>query len=350
MERLQIPLNITRENKFGAIDLNISVGDFNELGFEFGDSLDLVFSNGRSCIDMPYYSGFYGKNNSLIICGSEFYHNVVAVISQGGSLWDELELHSDDSAVIRLNKKAKYLDFQEALSMHYSNNRNDYNSDEVFANFHVIKGGKLSPGMYFRGASACCDKMGRAESADKMCSKFGIKYALNLSDDAEHAEKYLAGENGRNSYYKKLYEDGLVFPMGLNTNYYGEHFPPAIGKSFLEMTKHDGPFLIHCVEGKDRTGFVCMILLALAGASLNEILDDYMISYDNYYGISREKNIKKYEAVISVKAAGLLTAICGIEDINKITDEAFRKGAVEFLLKGGLTLDDIEKITEFITK
>ena len=53
------------------------------------------------------------------------------------------------------------------------------------------------------------------------------------------------------------------------------------------MTEHSGPCLIHCVEGKDRTGFVCALMLALAGASAQEIIDDYMITYYNYYGITK---------------------------------------------------------------
>ena len=50
----------------------------------------------------------------------------------------------------------------------------------------------------------------------------------------------------------------------------------------MELIQHDGPVYIHCTAGKDRTGFVCMALEALAGASYQQIGDDYIITYDNY--------------------------------------------------------------------
>ena len=38
-------------------------------------------------------------------------------------------------------------------------------------------------------------------------------------------------------------------------------------------------------------------MLALAGASAQEIIDNYMISYYNYYCITKEDDPERYEAV-----------------------------------------------------
>jgi len=51
------------------------------------------------------------------------------------------------------------------------------------------------------------------------------------------------------------------------------------------MASADGPYLVHCLEGKDRTGFVCIVLEALMSATYQEIVDDYMLTYNNYYHI-----------------------------------------------------------------
>jgi len=53
---------------------------------------------------------------------------------------------------------------------------------------------------------------------------------------------------------------------------------------FRFIIANDGPYLIHCTEGKDRAGFVSAVLEALMGADLQEIVADYMKSYENYYG------------------------------------------------------------------
>jgi protein-tyrosine phosphatase len=43
----------------------------------------------------------------------------------------------------------------------------------------------------------------------------------------------------------------------------------------------DGGLLFHCVAGKDRTGIIAALLLALADVELEEIADDYTISTEN---------------------------------------------------------------------
>ena len=38
--------NISHDEKYGGVYVNISIEDFNNLGFEYGDSVDISFSNG----------------------------------------------------------------------------------------------------------------------------------------------------------------------------------------------------------------------------------------------------------------------------------------------------------------
>ncbi|BAH31519.1 putative protein-tyrosine-phosphatase [Rhodococcus erythropolis PR4] len=43
----------------------------------------------------------------------------------------------------------------------------------------------------------------------------------------------------------------------------------------------DGPFLLHCAAGKDRTGIAAALLLSIAGVARNEILADYIATNDH---------------------------------------------------------------------
>ena len=40
----------------------------------------------------------------------------------------------------------------------------------------------------------------------------------------------------------------------------------------INMASHEGPYLIHCTEGKDRTGFVSALLECLIGAGAESYL------------------------------------------------------------------------------
>ena len=48
---------ILHDEKFGGVYAKISIDDFNSKGFNYGDSVDVSFSNGNELIDIPYYNG-----------------------------------------------------------------------------------------------------------------------------------------------------------------------------------------------------------------------------------------------------------------------------------------------------
>ena len=58
---------------------------------------------------------------------------------------------------------------------------------------------------------------------------------------------------------------------------------------------HEGSIGISCSQGKDRTGVYCAMLEALAGASYQEVRDDFLLSMCNYYGI--EEGSEEYDTV-----------------------------------------------------
>lgn len=52
---------------------------------------------------------------------------------------------------------------------------------------------------------------------------------------------------------------------------------PAFGEAFHAiLAQADGPLLVHCTAGKDRTGFVVAVLQAALGVKRDAIFDDYL--------------------------------------------------------------------------
>ena len=112
------------------------------------------------------------------------------------------------------------------------------------------------------------------------------------------------------------------------------------------MTAKEGPYLVHCTEGKDRTGFVCMLIEALAGADYNSIVDDYMITYDNYYEINEVKDPMRYEVIRDNVLSDMISAMIGDDSVDAATAD-LSVYAAEYLKSGGMT---DEEIALFLTK
>jgi len=112
---------------------------------------------------------------------------------------------------------------------------------------------------------------------------------------------------------------------------------------------HKGPYLIHCTEGKDRTGFVCALLEALCGASYDEMRDDYMITYDNYYGINEKDDKARYDAVVDVKFDDIARCIAGVPTYGSLDGADYAAGARKYLTDVGMTEWEINKLIERLT-
>lgn len=342
-------IGVVKDEEFGNIYIDRTIEEFNALGFAFGDSVDIVLDNGRSFKDIPYYSGYYVPVGEMLVCGYPGYPHPVIAENYGAGTWEGFGVSEDSKVTITLNERGKYLAVQELFALSYSDKRSDFKSDIIFANFREVRGGNIKEGMFYRSASPCDDQHCRAAYANALAEEYGIRFALDLSDNEEKYSGYVSAEGFASQYYDSLYREGNVMLLAMNANYRSDAFAKTISEAFLEMTRHEGPALIHCVEGKDRTGFVCTLLLALAGASAQEIIDDYMITYDNYYGVTKESKPDKYEAILG-NVNDFLYCLCNAEKGADLDSLDLKAGAESYLARGGLTQDEIAAIVAYVTK
>ncbi len=312
---------IEHEMEYGGVYIKIAIDDFNALGFSFGDSIDLTFDNGKKLEDIPYYNGYYVDAGEPLLIGYPGYEYIKATINYGQDLWDEFSLkvpanveglwkkavlEEHNTATITLHEKGKYLPIQEASDIHYFDERERYDSDAMFANFRSMNLGKLKRDVIYRSASPCDNQHNRAPYVDALIREAGVKTILDLADNEVKIEKYIARDGFASPYFLSLYDSDQVIPIALNMNYLSDDFGMKIVQGFNLMAEKEGPYLIHCTEGKDRTGFVAMLIEALAKASYKEIEADYMKTYANYYRIDKSNDKEKYQIILERNLDGMI--------------------------------------------
>ncbi len=356
------------EPEFGGVYIEITIDDFNKLGFVYGDSVDVSFSNGYVLEDIPYYNGYYVDAGDPLLIAYPGYDYIKAAINYGEDLWDIADLRAGlgqeaaqqglwltanldehSTAGITLRERGKYADIQAARDIQYKDIREEYPSDEVFANFRCMTVGDLKEGRIYRSASPCNNQHKRAPYVDRLCEEAGVNCMLNLADNEAKIEAYLTADDFDSPYFLSLYEAGKVIPLAMNMNYAADEFRTKIADGFTAMAEMEGPYLVHCTEGKDRTGFVCMLIEALTGASYQEIVDDYMLTYDNYYEINEEKDKAKYDVILDKNLLAMLRTVVGDPEVD-LTTADLSACARAYLISCGMAEDAIDTLVERLTK
>ena len=342
---LKVP--VMEEVVYKGVYIKKTIDEFNALGFEYGDSLNITFSNGYVLNDIPYYSGYYAKPGESLLVAYPSYKYIDACICYGESMWEQAHLKDGDTADIVLNEKAKYKNLQKFFNVQYTNNRDDYSSDEVFANFRCVEMGNLKHKNLYRGATPINNEYGRAKYVNDLIKEANIKYVVDLTDTEELLNKYFREEDFASNYFKELYENGKVSVTHMTANYKTKEFAKLVVKALTDMSKNEGPYYIHCVEGKDRTGFVIAVIEGLAGASYEDIVKDYMVTYENYYGITEMKDKEKYDAYVKNRIDDILQYIADIDTSGGTVGLALNEidwvnVMGRYLIDNGMSMEDMD--------
>ena len=340
---------VSKDEKFGAALLNMSQEEFEDLGFRLGDSCSVTFQNGYALTDVPYFNGYYVKNGAPVIVAYPGDPYVRITLNNMG-IWDSAGLNNGDSVTITLEQAGKYLAIQEALGQIYSFDREAYPSDEAFSNFRAFSAGDLKENFLFRGASPVDNSRGRAAYVDDLLEKHGVRFVIDLADSEADMQGYFAAGDFRSDYVKTLYGQGDVVLLDMGSGYTGDAYKQKVAQGLRAALEAEGPIYIHCMEGKDRTGFVCMLLEALAGASYDEMMRDYMTTYENYFQVTREKTPEKYDAIVDLYFVPFMEFLHGTDDLAELQSADYREDAAAYLRDGGMTDSEIKALLAMITK
>ena len=324
--------------KYGHAVLDITTADFTDIGYEHGDVVCVRFDSYEE--EMPYFDGYYSTPGTVMLRGLAPEENIAVCINYG-DFSKETGIEIGDEVEISMEEKAGMLEFQKLCSLKYSNDRADYSDDVTFANFRPVTIGRIGNGKLYRTASPINNEHGRAGYANELIESVGVTTVLNLADSAEDIEEYRAAEDFDSAYYLNLYETEKVIALDLNANFYSDDFAHSLAEGLRFLAHGQPPYAVHCTEGKDRAGFTVMLLAALMGAELDEIIDDYMISFYNYYGISKETEPERYETVLNNNLFAMLYHVMDVDTYEELKKVDLESAATKYLLRAGMTEADI---------
>ncbi len=274
---------------FHNAKLDTTFDDLQKIGVDYGDDLlatlgdqSLVAVMARDYNGIASYEGFVVWKNSEIMFGVFNYQ-----------LQKMMTIKEGDVVTISKIGRNPYADKIPNYSKKYSSDPDDFPSMEVFSNFRMVDEGEVTPGLLYRSASPWTSG-NRAPYADEFYRENGVDCLICMDASYETIAKYV--DEHPDYYASELFKQGKVICGEYETLIHS--FPEQTKKFMDTFLESEGSIGIFCKLGRDRTGLYCAILEGLAGASYQEIRDDYMESICNYFGIVKDS--EEYKVILDM--------------------------------------------------
>ena len=334
---------ISSYNEFGAAMLDFTEADMTNAGFTLGDVISITV-DGKEIV-MPYYDGYYTRNGEYLCVAYPTYPSVCFTANNVG-LPKELTGLEGHDVVVKMKEKGGRLDVQTALSMKYTNDRNDYPtySDAEFANARAASGGNIASGVLHRSSSPFSNDINRANYVSEYLESEKVKTVLNLADTEEKMLTY-----DMPPYSRSLWEGGNVILCPLKADPTADDYNNRLIEALKELPSRPAPYVVHCMEGKDRTGYVCALLEGLCGATYEEIVADYLITYNNYYHITPAKDSDLCNTLVSLRLNTCLMYYAGVNDESQLPNIDYAKAFSTYLLSHGMSQQQINALIQVLT-
>jgi hypothetical protein len=194
-------------------------------------------------------------------------------------------------------------------------------TDDINTNFRKIRLGAIASGVLYRSEHPVPG--GKPDKPVITLARAArINTVINLSDDMQGLRECAAAS----PWYESLLSRGNIIGICLDFDFGQHSFNEKIRRALDFMLDHEGPYLIHCYAGVDRTGFLCAVLEALMGASLKEIVKDYRRSFD------KGGTSAVFSGDPSAAGAEILKQLAAAVNMGTpLTDETSRTAAARYL-------------------
>jgi protein tyrosine/serine phosphatase len=204
-------------------------------------------------------------------------------------------------------------------------------SDAQAVNFREIRMGNIAPGKLYRSSHPIKDNK-QERTISLLAAESRIMTVLNLSDTtAEITKKAFYAP-----WYNNLLKTGCVIALGMDFQHNNENFRKKLKNGLRFIINTEAPWLIHCHAGVDRTGFFSMVLEAFMGATVDEIVNDYLLSFNSIFDSDIYGEVNTNDSQVAMK---LLSAISGSETIDDKNLQVIAEKYVMYVI--GLSTDEV---------
>ncbi|MBR4040390.1 MAG: tyrosine-protein phosphatase [Clostridia bacterium] len=341
--------------KYGNLILSVPASGMLDAGYAYGDVIRVTIAD--RTYDMPVGSSYSDVDDGSMICrltitdeedvitlavnmgdlaGEAGIAAKTAIDAEPGYRWDYAGgLDVPVKVTISMLEAGGYADEYHMRQLVRTNDRADYPrlTDAQFANFRAVDTAGMGRGMLYRSSSPVNPELGRSAFADAALAQAGVRTVINLADSEGALMEYPG-------FADSAYASCSVTALNLSVDVQGEEFARGFAKGLRFLIENEGPYLVHCTEGKDRAGFVSAVLECLMGAPAQAVVSDYMVTYENYYGV--ERGSERHARIAQSNICKTLAAVFGVEDIHA-ADLALE--AQEYLARTlGLSEAEIEAV------
>ena len=297
-ERLSLSASIASSSAvdpYGSVDLDIPSGRLAEAGFALGDQVRVTIGDHSYSMPLlPHYRLVAPGETVLVAWRDPARPARIAVFY--GSFAERSGLFSRKPGTdrpewttaaplpipigIELERPGAYRENLHLMDLVRSNDRADYPglTDADFANFRPVVAPRLRPGALYRSSSPVRSELGRNRFADDAARRVGIRSVVDMADTESAAR---AADGFAGSYVSTL----PAFHRQMGVDFTAPAFGADLADCLRFIASHELPCLLHCKEGQDRTGFACAVLECLFGATPDEVAEDYLRTFRNYYGV-----------------------------------------------------------------
>ena len=317
--------------------------------FEIGDIVTVAI-NGYDTLEMPVVESAYDvpiAGFSLIALRG---YDYLVMSVHYGHLADILKIKQIPVPIevtVSMKEKGGFLfglEMRNLQNMDYYVEIYPDLSIEEFANFREVRTTGMGKNRLYRSSNPVDPGLGRNLYADSLAKVAGVSTFINLSDSEEFAKSCSSFDS---SYYAT---QNIIF-LSLPVYFYSWQFEEGIVTGFRYMIEHDGPYLVHCTFGMDRTGFTIAVLEALMGATSEDLGADYAKTFSNYYNVVdgkqvalTEKQVDFFKAVVVRNLQAVYHAE-GIE-VPDTRNADWAKATEKYLEKIGLTPQEISDLKD----